>query len=481
MSTTGSDFRIELPPHYYQTAWFFVLCGLAAVLALFGGYRWKVRLMELRQRKLQSENDLLETKVTARTDELADSVSLLKATIASTADGILAIQFSGKVISFNSQYASMWGFRPEVLERARDEDMIDFTSRLVKDPGTYITRIKEIHANPEADAFDVLELTDGRTIERYCKPQRVGGNCVGIVINFRDITARKHAEFQLHKANQQLLETSRHAGRAEVASSVLHNIGNVLNSVNVSATIASDRMRGSKLSSIAKIATLLEEQAGDLGAFFAHDDRGKKIPDYLAMLGAELAAEQKDIIGELDDLRKNIEHIKDIVAMQQSFSKISGVVEDVALVELIEDVIRIDSDSLRRHGIQIIRDFGVRPVLFLERHKVMQILVNLIRNARHACGESGRSDRAITLRITQDDKFVQVAVIDNGVGIPQGNLARIFGHGFTTKKEGHGFGLHSGALTAKELGGSLSVQSDGPAQGAAFILELPRQPGAKVA
>src|SRR6185503_8262435 len=117
-----------------------------------------------------------------------------------------------------------------------------------------------------------------------------------------------------------------------------------------------------------------------------------------------------------------------------------------------------------------------RPVVTTDKHKVMQILINLVRNAKHACDDSGCTDKIILVRITADEPGVKISVVDNGVGIPAENLLRIFNHGFTTRKTGHGFGLHSGALAAKELGGSLHVQSDGPGHGATFVLELPCKP-----
>jgi len=113
------------------------------------------------------------------------------------------------------------------------------------------------------------------------------------------------------------------------------------------------------------------------------------------------------------------------------------------------------------------------PPITVEKHKVLQILVNLIRNAKHACDESGRKDKQVTVRIAKGGGRITVSVTDNGVGIPPENMTRIFNHGFTTRKDGHGFGLHSGALAAKEMGGSLSVTSDGLGHGATFTLELP--------
>jgi len=109
----------------------------------------------------------------------------------------------------------------------------------------------------------------------------------------------------------------------------------------------------------------------------------------------------------------------------------------------------------------------------VERHKILQILINLLRNSKNACSESDRADKRLTVRVANGEGRIKISVLDNGLGIPPENLARIFNHGFTTRQDGHGFGLHSSALAAKEIGGSLTVQSDGPGQGAAFTLELP--------
>jgi signal transduction histidine kinase len=132
--------------------------------------------------------------------------------------------------------------------------------------------------------------------------------------------------------------------------------------------------------------------------------------------------------------------------------------------------------TLARHNIKVVRDFGSLPPIYTDKHRVLQILVNLIRNANHACDESGRDDKEIVLQTTSIGDRVKISITDNGIGVPPENLTRIFNHGFTTRKDGHGFGLHSGALTAKELGGSLTVYSNGPGLGATFTLELPSGP-----
>jgi signal transduction histidine kinase len=274
--------------------------------------------------------------------------------------------------------------------------------------------------------------------------------------------------------HKQLVDASRRGGMAEIASNVLHNVGNVLNSVNISAGLIADYVRKSKASNLNRVVDLLREHTPDLEAFIARDARGKYLPAYLAELSEQLMAEQATIIRELDSLRRNVEHIKEIVAMQQSYATFGGVKENVNLASLVEDSLRINESSLDRHDVAIIRELEPVPTMNVEKHKVLQILVNLLRNAKYACLESERTNKRLTVRMASSDDCVRITVVDNGVGIPPENMTRIFNHGFTTRKGGHGFGLHGGALAAREMGGSLTAHSDGPGQGATFTLELPQ-------
>jgi ligand-binding sensor domain-containing protein/signal transduction histidine kinase len=288
-----------------------------------------------------------------------------------------------------------------------------------------------------------------------------------------EIEERKQMQLEVERVHQRLLETSRQAGMAEVATNVLHNVGNVLNSVNVSAALVEASTKQSKVSSLAKVAALLNEHAADLGGFMTRDPKGRQLPGYLSQLAEQLARDQQNAIAELELLRQNIEHIMDIIAMQQNYAKISGVTETVKMADLVEDALRMNNESLVRHEIGLIREYADVPPVTVEKHRVLQILVNLIRNAKHACDESGRKDKQMTMRVANGEGRIKISVADNGIGIPPENLTRIFSHGFTTRKDGHGFGLHSGALAAKEMGGALTVRSDGPGKGATFTLELP--------
>jgi C4-dicarboxylate-specific signal transduction histidine kinase len=218
---------------------------------------------------------------------------------------------------------------------------------------------------------------------------------------------------------------------------------------------------------------LLRAHEAGLADFLARDPKGRQVPAFLAAVSTQLDAEQAFLAGELRGLQQNVEHIKHIVSTQQSFAKLSGTRESLALADLAEDALRIHAVALTRHGIEIVRDFAPGPAVTTDRHKVLQILVNLVGNAKHALNARAHG-RRLTLRLRPaDGDRVRLEVADNGMGIAAENLARIFNHGFTTKKDGHGFGLHSGANSAKELGGSLAAASAGPGLGATFTLELP--------
>ena len=356
--------------------------------------------------------------------------------------------------------------------------------------GAYAGRVRHLHRKQEAlqKARDLLETevtsrtadlaTANTSLQREIDKHRQTAAELKKRTEAleKEIEERKQIQLEVERVHQRLLETSRQAGMAEVATNVLHNVGNVLNSVNVSAALVEANTKQSRVSSLAKVAALLNEHSADLGAFMSRDPRGRQLPGYLNQLAEQLAGEQQNAITELELLRQNIEHIMDIVAMQQNYATISGVTETVQVADLVEDALRMNVGALARHEIELIREFAGVPLITVEKHKILQVLMNLIRNAKYACDDSGREDKKITVRVADGEGRIKVSVIDNGIGIPPENLTRIFSHGFTTRKDGHGFGLHSGALAAKEMGGSLTVHSDGPGCGATFTLELPYTP-----
>ncbi len=446
---------------------------LGRLTDVFNDMLEQIQLREVEIQKSQSE---LESRVEERTHELANTLSLVRATLEATTDGILVADRAGAVTNMNERFVEMWRIPQAFLGDRDDRRMLEFAIQEVAEPDQFLSKVQKLYAAPETESFDLIEFKDGRVFERYSKPQRLGDRAVGRVWSFRDVTERKRGEDELEKIHKELLETSRQAGMAEVATSVLHNVGNVLNSVNVSCSVISEKVRKMRISSVAKTAEVLAEHRSDLAEFLTNDPAGQKLPGYLAKLAERLAAERGSVFEELYLLAQNIEHIKDIIAVQQGYAKnIGGVRETLPVTDLVEDALRMNAAGLTRHHIEIVREFHDASPVSVEKHKVLQILVNLVRNAKHALTDGGHDEKRLILRVEPgESETVRISVCDNGIGIASENLTRVFSHGFTTKKDGHGFGLHSGVLAAQQMGGTLRAESAGPGCGATFTLELPR-------
>jgi signal transduction histidine kinase len=279
---------------------------------------------------------------------------------------------------------------------------------------------------------------------------------------------------ELKDTQSELLDTARQAGMAEIATNVLHNVGNVLNSVNISADLVSRKLRASKAQGLGKAMQLINEHPGDLGAFLTQDEKGKLLPGYLNQLVEAIALEQQGMTDELAQLSKSVDHIKDIVATQQSYAGANSLMEPLHISELLEDALRMNSGALTRHHVTVVKEYGEVPQVMGDKHRLLLILINLISNAKYAMSDLSNRPRQMTLGVKiVDDTTLQVSVKDDGEGIAPENMTRIFAHGFTTRKEGHGFGLHSCALAAIEMNGHLTAQSDGPGKGAQFTLQIP--------
>jgi signal transduction histidine kinase len=295
-----------------------------------------------------------------------------------------------------------------------------------------------------------------------------------VIVMVRNISSRIWAENDLERSHRQLLEASRSAGMADVVTSVLHNVGNILNSVSVSTHLVSSTAQSMHISSFVKAAEMLQEHAADLPAFLTDDARGKLLPGFLAKLAATLAAERITLLEEIERVAFNVNHICEIIAAQQTLAGVDAVRTTMTLGELIEKALEINRLALPDGRIAVVRDFDPAIPLTTDCHKILQVLVSLISNAKDAVNDVACTTRQITLRARRPaaDRL-EIAVCDTGVGIEPRNLTRIFSLGLTTKEGRHGFGLHTSALAAGELGGTLEAQSDGPGKGATFLLALP--------
>lgn len=280
---------------------------------------------------------------------------------------------------------------------------------------------------------------------------------------------------QLRLLQHKLVDASRAAGMADVATNVLHNVGNILNSVNVSASVALDCARALRVQGLVQACQLVREHELDLADFLANDPKGRLLVGYLEKLATAYTSQRDLVVEELRLLHQNIEHIRAVIETQQSLAGAGDVVEQLSLRGLVDETLHLNERSLAKYGIRIVRDFDEHvDIVRADRYKLFQILVNLLSNARDALKVvTGPRELAVRIQEKAADRFA-IQVQDTGCGIGHDHLVKVFSHGFSTKPEGHGFGLHASACAAQEMGGSLAAYSDGPGLGAVFTLELPK-------
>jgi PAS domain S-box-containing protein len=449
------------------------LSGLRVVAKMLGAAIERQRT----ETELAKANETLEQRVAERTGELEEARQLLARNVERLdlaldgADEALWDWYIDESRTiYNERWSRMLGYTPEEVGQAvnawetlmNPHDLPAVMERLRAHlAGQSASYEAEFRMKAKNGAWQWIRAR-GKVVSRAAD-----GTALRMVGTHVDITAYKQAE-------ESLLELSRRAGMAEVATGVLHNVGNVLNSVNVSATIVAERVRDLRISNLVAAVEMIQAHGGHLDRFLEEDVKGQRLLPYLGKLAAHLNSERETLVAELRQMTTHVGHIKEIVAMQQNYARTSGVVERLAPATLLEDALRIVQASFERHGVTLRRDYEETEEIATDRHKVLQILLNLLRNAKDAVKSNLRREREVTVRIRRvTDERIVLQVSDNGIGIEPEHLRLIFSHGFTTKPGGHGFGLHSGALAAHQIGGTLSVESPGPERGATFSLELP--------
>ena len=420
--------------------------------------------------------DSLEQRVQERTAELGRSEDRYRALVGNMPIGIFETTRAGEVRVANPYLLSLIGL-------PQDQDL----ANLVIADGRYFP------AGDRERFWTQLEK-DGRVRDFAATFHRTDGTAIDVVINARykpavdgaeascegtleDITERKRTARERETLHQQLVIASRQAGMADVATGVLHNVGNVLTSVNIIIHDMLERLDQSRLSHLHRVVAKLEAERSRLPAFLTEDPAGQKLPEFLGKLDTHLAGENARLRADIETLTRHFEHIREVIVTQQSSARLFGVSENLAASQLFEDALKLGADSVKRHGITVVQEFESVPPVNADRHKVLQILVNLLKNAKDSVLAAKVSSPTITARVrAAGPDQVALIVADNGVGIAPENVTRIFQHGFTTKKDGHGFGLHSCVLAAREMHGDLAVASDGVGRGARFILTLPTTP-----
>ncbi len=472
-SPTGATFSLIQQPYFYQTAWFYTVVALTFLGLGVGIHR-------RRTARLHARNAELEAKIALRTAELATSYEATRASeyfyhslVESLPQIIVRKDADGRITYANTAFAEFAG-RPLA-------EIVGRTDAEIFPP--------EVAAQSRAN--DVRVMADGKPLEHEHVVELPGNErrflhvktvplhdrergSLGVQVLYWDTTSFREVQERLKQAQNELLEASRLAGIAEMATGILHNLGNALTTVNTTTTLALSRAQRSKVGSFVAAVRLLAEHQERLAEFLSQDERGKKLPSFLQQLAERLTHERDGLVRDLQSLQVNVDHIKQLVAAQQDLARPGGVVETVPAIDLLEGALRISESSLVAANIAVNRDFKTTPMVSVERHKVLQIVGNLIKNAKDSLEASDVVEKRIVVTVAMSaGQSVEVSISDNGVGIPPDGITRIFAAGYTTKKNGHGFGLHSSALLAKELGGSLRAQSDGVGTGATFILELP--------
>ena len=440
-----------------------------------------------REDELQTVHERLEERVTERTRELEAEMQAREITaaellrnekhhrniIASVPIGIFETTRSGKVNFANPHLLGLIGLPAE----------FDSTALSLSDGRIFGLAERErlwkcLEQEREVRGFAAtFNRFDGSSFEvvinAQLKETAPGAElaCEGTV---EDVTVRKRSERDLDTLHSQLVIASRQAGMAEVASGVLHNVGNVLTSVNLIIHDVQDRLKTTRLSHLRRVVEILQREQPRLVEFLTTDSGGRQLPDFLGKLDDHLTSENRQVLSDVEGLVRHFEHIREIIVTQQGSAQLFGVLESLVPAQLFEDALRLNAESLDRHGIALERVFDPIGQVKADRHKVLQILVNLLKNAKDALQAVKPGERLIRVRVSSSsDTTIQLSVEDNGPGILPVNLTRIFQHGFTTKPTGHGFGLHSSVLAAREMGGDLIATSPGPGQGSTFILTLP--------
>jgi PAS domain S-box-containing protein len=292
----------------------------------------------------------------------------------------------------------------------------------------------------------------------------------------RNVTVRKKTENALQEAQGNLLNAAHKAGMAEIATGVLHDVGNVLNSINVSCELISSNVRGPALGALGKVNGLLNEHAGDLTDFLTDDPKGSKTLEVLGFTEAALSEERDTILEETDRLMRKVGLLREVIGTQQDYARPGLFYQKVALRDVISDALALNQTRLSNHVIAVTVDCPEDITLTTQKTKLVYILINLVQNAVDALkarDDVDPGERRVRIVGSRADGDIALEIRDNGIGIPAENLTTIFNHGFTTKPGGHGFGLHTCANFIKEIGGEICAESAGAGEGSTFLIRLP--------
>lgn len=429
--------------------------------------------------ELQELNQGLETRVAERTKDLEQSEIKIRAILDNIGEGIIVLDDKGTIESLNPA--------AEDIFNMSEADAIGLNSALL-----IVHNSADDDANPEQynDATDgafkgsenqqPIEhqglRSDGEVfpLEIVISSMKVGNRQLRVCI-LRDVTARKETEETLADAQNQLVDAAHKSGMADMATGVLHNIGNILNSVNLAGEEIQRISGSSKIAGLIKGTDMLQSQE-NVGEFLANDARGQKLPAYFIKMGKVLNDEINEINKESKALIQKTTMMKEVISTQQSYAKSGFHNETLNIAELVEDALKIQEASLKKWGVKLDKNYADTPDCTGQKSKLLQVITNLVKNAKEAMDDNDTYNRPKEMLIETgmvNDKSIYLTIKDNGCGISEEQLTKIFNHGFTTKETGHGFGLHTCANAMTEMKGALKVDSEGLQKGATFTVTIP--------
>jgi signal transduction histidine kinase len=293
---------------------------------------------------------------------------------------------------------------------------------------------------------------------------------VGSCLVVRDVSEQR----QIERIKQ---EQAHFAGMAEVATEVLHNLGNMCGPLLYSSRELLTGLRGSGITRLVKANSLLSSHMHDLSAFLLDDPRGKLLPEFYLKVGEALGRERDLLIAHAEEMLAKVEQIREAISAQHGYATGSRFVEALAPDDVVREILHLQKDTLDRHGIRVVREGEIRQAVRAQRAKLAHALLNLFKNAVEAMSGTERDSRLLTITLgINDQRRPFIRITDSGQGISMEELPRLFSPGFTTKTTGRGFGLHFCATAMHEMQGTISVESQGPGRGASFTLLFADEP-----